>query len=102
MPLRKSVNSLRMKHRIARRYLISGRVQGVGFRYFAERVATEIGVTGWARNLSDGRVEVHANGTVPQLNDFEARLRKGPAYADVRGFEVVEDAPTDSSEFRIR
>lgn len=91
-----------MKHRIARRYLISGRVQGVGFRYFAERMATEIGVTGWARNLSDGRVEVHANGTAPQLNDFEGRLRKGPAYADVRGFEVAEDAPTDSSEFWIR
>jgi len=101
MPRRKSVNSLRMKHLTARRYVISGRVQGVGFRYFAERAATELGVTGWARNLGDGRVEVHANGTREQLDNFEGRLRMGPAYADVRGFEVSEDVPTDSSEFWI-
>jgi len=91
-----------MKHLNARKYVISGRVQGVGFRYFAERVATELGVTGWARNLGDGRVEVHANGTREQLDDFEGRLRMGPDYADVRGFEVMEDVVTDASEFRIR
>ena len=87
---------------VARRYLISGRVQGVGFRYFAERAARETGVTGWARNLSDGRVEVHANGALNQLNDFEARLRKGPLHADVRGFEARDAAPADSTSFDIR
>jgi acylphosphatase len=61
----------------ARRFLISGRVQGVGFRYFAQRSAREVGVSGWARNLDDGRVEVHANGTPAQLEDFESRLRLG-------------------------
>jgi acylphosphatase len=91
-----------MKHLNARKYVISGRVQAVGFRYFAERVATELGVTGWVRNLGDGRVEVHANGDREQLDRFEGRLRMGPAYADVRGFEVTEDVPTDASEFRIR
>lgn len=91
-----------MKHLTARRYVISGRVQGVGFRYFAERAARELGVTGWARNLGDGSVEVHANGTRVALDDFEGRLRKGPSFADVRGFEVMDEAVTDSSDFRIR
>jgi len=86
----------------ARRYLISGRVQGVGFRYFAERAARESGVTGWARNLADGSVEVHANGSPDRLSDFEARLRMGPPHADVRGFEAQDTAPDSSRDFRIR
>lgn len=92
-----------MKHSfIARNYLISGGVQGVGFRYFAERAARSIGVTGWVRNLADGRVEAHANGTPQQLDQFESRLRTGPPRADVRGFETVEAAPTDAESFSIR
>ena len=86
----------------ARRFLISGRVQGVGFRYFAERVAHELGVSGWARNLDDGRVEVHASGASETLDLFEARLRKGPPHADVRGFESEEAAPAGARGFRIR
>jgi len=86
----------------ARRFLISGRVQGVGFRYFAERAAAECGVTGWARNLDDGRVEVQANGSAGQLDSFEARLRQGPRWADVRGFEAAEIAPFAAAGFYIR
>lgn len=86
----------------ARRFWISGRVQGVGFRYFAERAAREIGVTGWARNLADGRVEVYSNGSVAQLDQFEARLRKGPPYADVRGFEVQSADVLRTSSFNIQ
>jgi acylphosphatase len=85
-----------------RDYLISGRVQGVGYRYFAEREADRIGVTGWARNLADGRVEVHANGSKQQLDQFEARLRQGPPQADVRGFESKDAPATDSRGFHIR
>ena len=69
---------------MARRFVISGMVQGVGYRAFAERSARQIGVTGWARNQDDGGVEVQANGTVEQLDDFEARLRQGPRWAQVR------------------
>jgi acylphosphatase len=87
---------------LARRYVISGRVQGVGFRYFVERAARQIGVTGWARNLDDGSVEVHANGSASQLDDLESRLRQGPSRADVRGFEAKEAAVTESSSFYIR
>jgi acylphosphatase len=86
----------------ARRFLISGRVQGVGYRNFAERSAQEAGVTGWARNLDDGRVEVHANGTSGQLEDFEARLRQGPRFADVRKVELMEAAVLELSGFSIR
>jgi acylphosphatase len=86
----------------ARTFLISGRVQGVGYRYFAERSAAEVGVTGWARNLDDGRVEVHANGTAAQLDDFEGRLRMGARFAEVRGVEVREAAVLELKGFSIR
>jgi acylphosphatase len=91
-----------MSARVARRYLISGMVQGVGYRAFAERCAHQIGVTGWARNQDDGRVEVHANGTAEQLDGFEARLRQGPRWAQVRGVEVSEAAISDAAGFHIR
>lgn len=91
-----------MKTLAARRFLISGRVQGVGFRNFAQRAADHIGVSGWARNLDDGRVEVQANGTAPQLDDFESRLRQGPRFANVRGFDSQEAAIENSSGFFIR
>jgi acylphosphatase len=85
-----------------RRYLISGRVQGVGFRYYAQRAACETGVAGWVRNLDDGRVEACATGSEKQLSDFEGRLRQGPRGSDVRGFEVSEAEPAESGEFYIR
>jgi acylphosphatase len=87
---------------MARRYLISGTVQGVGYRAFAERGARQIGVTGWARNLDDGRVEVHANGTSGQLEDFEARLRQGPRWAHVRAVEVSAATVSHEAGFLIR
>ena len=96
------VKSLGMRARAARQYLISGAVQGVGYRAFAERCAREMGVTGWARNLDDGRVEVLANGTAAQLNEFEARLRRGPRWAEVRAVEISEAAPFSAAGFHIR
>ena len=79
----------------ARKYWVSGQVQGVGYRYFAVRVARELGLKGWVRNLSDGRVEAYAAGPARLLEDFEARLHKGPLSADVRGVEV-EDSTLDA------
>jgi acylphosphatase len=87
---------------VGRRFLISGRVQGVGYRYYAQRSAQEVGVVGWARNLDDGRVEILANGTPAQLEEFEARLRLGPRFADVRSVEVLEQAVLNLSGFDIR
>ena len=71
----------------ARRYYVRGRVQGVGFRYFVERVANAIGVRGYARNLDDGGVEVYAVGSDAQLSELSAHLWKGPRYSEVRGVE---------------
>jgi acylphosphatase len=87
---------------IARHYLISGRVQGVGFRYFAERAAREAGVTGWVRNLADGSVEAHAEGTRAQLERFEAALGSGPPRSEVRGFQSSQAAPLAARVFEIR
>jgi acylphosphatase len=86
---------------LARRYFISGRVQGVGFRYFVERAAYELGLTGYTRNLDDGRVEVYAAGMPAQLSELAGRLRLGPRMADVRGVEEVEASVLDYSDFRI-
>ncbi len=65
------------------RYLVSGRVQGVGFRWFVRLSAEETGVFGYARNLRDGRVEVVGQGTEANLLQFEARLREGPPLSHV-------------------
>jgi len=91
-----------MKSKKARRFLVSGRVQGVGYRAFAQHAAREIGVTGWARNLADGGVEVHANGTESQLNDFEAVLHRGPSWSEVRSVDATEVPVADVAGFQIR
>ena len=76
----------------ARRYFIRGRVQGVGYRYFVERAAAQLQLTGFTRNLDDGRVEVYAIGTDSQLSDFAGHLRMGPRWSDVRGVDEQEAA----------
>ena len=74
----------------AKRFFVSGRVQGVGYRYFAMNAAEQISVTGYARNLADGRVEVYAIGTSAQLRDFARELRRGRALAAVADVAEVE------------
>ena len=74
----------------ATRLLIRGIVQGVGFRYFAVRSARELGITGWVRNLNDGRVEAIAAGAPEALDEFVGRLRRGPRGAQVLGIESHE------------
>ena len=66
-----------------RRYLISGRVQGVGFRWFVEREAGLIGVAGWVRNCENGDVEVMATGTREQHGSLSRKLQEGPRAARV-------------------
>lgn len=79
-------------HRQSRRYLISGMVQGVGYRYFALRVAERLGVAGYAKNLRDGRVEVYAIGGEPELAELRPELERGPQGALVSSVSA-EDAP---------
>lgn len=71
---------------------VSGYVQGVGYRWFARQHALLLGLTGCARNLRDGRVEVVAEGTRDALERFVATLRRGPEGADVAAVEVSWEA----------
>ncbi len=86
----------------AYRYLVRGRVQGVGYRYFVMRAAAALGVTGFARNLVDGSVEVVAEGAERALGDLEGKLRQGPAFAEVEGVERSEIAPRGDQGFHVR
>jgi acylphosphatase len=76
----------------ARRYWVSGDVQGVGYRFFAVRVAQRLGLAGFVRNLSDGRVEVYAIGEPRDLEDLRQELERGPRAAQVSG---VAEEPAD-------
>ena len=75
---------------LARRFLVRGRVQGVGFRWFAEREAHILQIAGWVRNNPDGSVEVLAMGTREQLAGLHSRLREGPRAARIDDVEVSE------------
>ena len=80
---------------LAKRFYVSGIVQGVGFRFYAERVATKLGVSGYVKNRSDGRVEVYVIGNLAQLEAFGNELRRGPRMASV---ERVEEENTEASQ----
>jgi acylphosphatase len=83
--------------------IIRGRVQGVGFRYFAKNKAEELHLTGWVRNLPDGTVEVLAVGPVPALEQFMQRLKVGPMGSRVEGtqFQWLEESQA-FTRFEIR
>jgi acylphosphatase len=78
------------KKKTARKYLISGRVQGVGYRFFAEEHAVRLGLGGYVKNLWDGNVEVYAIGDESRLEEFKRHLAEGPRSARVTGIEESE------------
>jgi acylphosphatase len=82
---------------------ISGRVQGVAFRYFAQHIANGFGVTGWVCNLFDGRVEVVAEGEREVLERFLEEIKKGPRLARVEEVKVEwKDYQDEFVDFSIR
>jgi len=83
--------------KVARVYRVRGRVQGVGFRYFVERAANSLGLTGWVRNRDDGDVEVYAAGNPAQLSELAGMLWKGPRWAEVRAVDESE-APLEQRQ----
>ena len=87
----------------ARRFLLSGRVQGVGFRFFARDAACREGLTGFVRNLPDGRVQLEAEGEQDSLDRFERCLHEGPSTAQVENIVVEEILQGGRAEsFRIK
>jgi acylphosphatase len=91
------------EQRQAKRFYISGRVQGVGYRYFAQSVANQLGLSGFVKNLFDGRVEVYAVGLAAQLQAYRTELRRGPRHASVERLDEqdAEIAPEWSQLFSI-
>ena len=88
---------------VARKYFISGRVQGVGFRYFVESRAAAEGLHGWVRNLADGRVEVMFEGDEASVDRAEASLWRGPSGAAVDDITIEAAAPAGrATGFSIR
>ena len=85
----------------AKRFFVRGRVQGVGFRWFVQRSADELGVKGYARNLADGRVEVYAVGPAGKLKELSGLLWTGPRLAEVRGVDEEEAEIKAIRSFRI-
>ena len=78
--------------RIAKKFVISGRVQGVGYRFFAERWAGQLGICGYVKNLWDGTVEVYAVGDAVSLEQFKLRLAEGPGASRVSGVSESDEA----------
>ena len=90
----------------SRRFVISGRVQGVGFRYFVQSAAVRESIRGWVRNLEDGRVETVAAGEPDAMERFERAIRQGPPASRVDRVEVDETYPLSTHDtmtgFHIR
>ena len=86
----------------ARRWRVRGRVQGVGFRYFTQRAAAELGLGGYVRNLDDGRVEVYAVGPEEKLSELAGRLYHGPRWAEVDGVDEQEAEVRAYASFEIQ
>ena len=81
---------------------VTGRVQGVSFRWYTVREAERLGVTGWVRNEPDGSVAAHLEGDDGAVDAMVAWCREGPSYAAVRHVAVTEVPPTGASAFAIR
>ncbi len=84
--------------RVARHYVIGGRVQGVGFRYFTADVAARENISGWVRNLANGRVEIEAEGDADALRRFDSQVRQGPRGARVEDVMVDDRQPGSAAQ----
>ncbi|WP_155263930.1 acylphosphatase [Sphingomonas segetis] len=87
---------------VARHIRVTGRVQGVFYRAWAQGQARELGVSGWIRNCPDGSVEAHLGGEEDCVDRMIQRMRQGPSNAQVDDVEVEEAAPENPGRFELR
>lgn len=89
--------------KICRHMYLSGKVQGVGFRAFVRRNAQRLGLSGWVKNLDDGRVEAVIYGEEEKVEDLISRMKTGPSLAEVKNYEINEhNKPPAEKNFQIR
>jgi len=86
---------------LTRRFIVHGRVQGVGFRYFVQNEAVELGLSGYVKNRADGTVEVCACGDRDQMKELAKRLEEGPRWARVDRVDESDASPAFWDSFRI-
>lgn len=92
-----------MAAKVRKHVYISGRVQGVGFRAFTTRAAHSLGVNGWVKNLSDGRVEAVFSGSKEQVEKILGQVKEGPSFAKVDDIEVMdENYKGEYSSFEVK
>lgn len=82
--------------------VVTGEVQGVGYRYTMQHVATDAGVSGWVRNRYDGSVEAEVEGTDEQVDRVLGWMARGPRWGRVRDARVTEATPTGDTGFEVR
>lgn len=90
-----------MHQKVLYRIIITGRVQGVGFRLNAAREANSRGINGYVKNLADGSVYIEAEGTEEQLNQYVEWCRKGPGMSKVQSVRIESLPPLNYSDFNI-
>ncbi|WP_215143699.1 acylphosphatase [Exiguobacterium qingdaonense] len=83
--------------KVAKHLIVSGRVQGVGFRYFSQETAQQIGIKGWVRNQSDGTVELHVEGSEKDIDTFKQALKDGNRFV---GVDRIEEGEAEDQAFR--
>ena len=88
--------------RIAKRAIVRGVVQGVGFRWYTKARAQEIGLAGYVKNLPDGRVEVWAEGRADKVQELLRWLEHGPPSARVEAVDLADVSPTGAERFEVR
>ncbi|MDP5253312.1 MULTISPECIES: acylphosphatase [unclassified Vibrio] len=81
--------------------IVSGRVQGVGYRYFCQSWAKKLGLTGYVKNLTTGEVETCVCGLAEQIEDYYQQLRQGPPFARIDHIEIKEAEPSNEPFFQI-
>ena len=81
---------------------VSGRVQGVGFRYYTQKMANKLGIKGWVRNCPDGRVELEAEAEQFELNKFKNRLEEGPSLSRVDELKISKIPLRNNKGFEIK